>query len=102
MHKLTGIGRVLASTMSRERRTLTCVLSKVLSLDEGGLPETEFRMIMVRCGCGLIMTKRVFHSHQCMKIARAATRDITTDESAAIIDLTMDEQAIIDLTMDDD
>jgi hypothetical protein len=58
-------------------------------MDEGGLPEVVFKKIMARCECGLIITKRTFAAHKCMRVLDL-TREAKPDDSL-IIDLTMTE-----------
>lgn len=81
--RFSGIDGVLASIPKREPRYSTSVLAQVLALDDDGLPETTFQEIMIRCGCGLIMTKRVFHAHRCMVPVKHAPAHDTE-----VIDLT--------------
>jgi hypothetical protein len=71
-------------------------LDQMLCLDsliQPGLLETDFKKLFVKCGCGLIMTKRCFNLHKCWRISQPAILDLTQP----VID-----PAVIDLTSVDD
>lgn len=54
------------------------IYMQVLDLDKHGLPEADFVELVVRCGCGMVMTKRVLKSHQCLKLP--VVIDLTKDD----------------------
>ena len=77
-------------------------LDRLLQLNaqsQPGLTEVEFRKLLARCQCGLIMMNRAFRRHECAQIAVVQHR--------VIIDLTSDtdensQSNIINLTLDSD
>jgi hypothetical protein len=70
-----------------------------------GLTKKEFRKLFAMCGCGLVMTRRVFRRHVCAEhISRV---DETAQNVPDIIDLTSDtdnhsQSNVVDLTLDSD
>jgi hypothetical protein len=60
----------------------------------------EFRTLLGKCRCGLVMTRRSFKYHRC-EITRNAARAVRSHHT--FIDLTRnrDDSNVIDLTSDD-
>ena len=92
---LTGVETVLGSVLRYPKRPFIGVVSKLLDLDQYGLTEAEFKMIIAKCNCGLIMTRRAFHFHQCLKreIWQPAVQERL---ERTTIDLTMDDEELGD------
>ena len=62
------------------------VIEQLLRLDTSrrpGLSEAEFKKLLAKCSCGLIMTRRVFVGHICAVVVQAlpAVIDLTSDAS---------------------
>jgi hypothetical protein len=67
-------------------------LIKLNSSNTPGLTVAEFRVLFVKCRCGLITTKRVFRNHTCQVII-----DLTDDNAEDSVSTPI----LIDLTGDD-
>jgi hypothetical protein len=85
--------------MKRKR----AVLDELLVLDSltaPGLPQSKFRGIFAKCGCGWITTRRAFGNHECVKERTHSVIDLTSDSDDH--DDSINEDDLIDLTTDDD
>jgi len=60
------------------------LLMRLNHSDRPGLTEAEFAQLFARCDCGLVVTRRVFHRHECAQATRAQRT------APGIIDLTVD------------
>jgi hypothetical protein len=43
-----------------------------------GLTESEFKRLFAKCRCGIIVTRRMFHMHECMK--EVVVVDLTVED----------------------
>jgi hypothetical protein len=84
------------ATYQRPARRFETVLDRLIKLDSlacPGLSQAEFNRLLVKCHCGLLMTRRVFSNHVC---AALEVIDLTVDEDDSngriIIDLTTDSE----------
>jgi hypothetical protein len=90
---LTGVNDVLEAILMHPKRPSTMVVAKLLDLDDVGLTESELKHIIAKCTCGLIMTRRMFHLHQCQRIEVTPRAANGLRMEPVVIDLTneMDE-----------
>ena len=73
------------------------LLLRLDSIIEPGLSEAEFYKLFAKCdACGLVMTRRVFQSHECAIIVVDSE-----DEEEAMLIVDSDDE-VVDLTMIDD
>jgi hypothetical protein len=66
-------------------------LLKLLQLDAAvrpGLTQAHFRSLFVRCTCGLIMTRRAYCAHYCVKEPEVIDLTDIDDSETEVIDLT--------------
>jgi len=99
----------MIETHERARVNLRTVISPFFLLDSStqpGLSEAEFHRLIVKCRCGMVMTRRVFGMHICI------TGEAGVRNSPVVIDLTAEDRDesepvssgpsnhIIDLTAD--
>jgi hypothetical protein len=90
MSTLTGIEATLDAVLKYPKQSDVTVTSKLLDLDQHGLTDAEFKLLIAKCKCGLIMTRRMFHLHQCLR--EPARLPAVQDRPEHItIDLTMDD-----------
>ena len=66
------VPNILAPT--RRVKTPSELLDKLDARDQPGITAREFKSLVGRCECGLIMTQRVFGEHRCREIV-----DLTGD-----------------------
>ena len=84
---ITDIGNAVVQSYQRPVISNRAVENQILDLDAfilPGLPEADFKKLFAKCHCGLIMTKRVFNIHRCMRTAASQAKQV-------IIDLTVDD-----------
>ncbi|KAH7917880.1 hypothetical protein BV22DRAFT_1135036 [Leucogyrophana mollusca] len=60
------------------------LLMQLDSWQRPGLPVNQFRKLFKSCNCGLVMTERVFETHECARI-------LHPDEVNTVVDLTAEE-----------
>lgn len=116
---LAEMNAVMASipTWKRPEKRKRTALDEFLLLDsltDPGLPQSKFRRLFARCGCGWITMRRAFGNHVCAEAGAVQARyhpviDLTSDDDSGddLIDLTIDDDDIddddlLDLTIDDD
>ena len=90
---LTGFTYILEAILKRPRQPDAAVISKLLDIDEIGVTESEFKQLVAKCHCGLIVTRRSFHTHHCQRSQRLVRRPANEMRMQPVI---------IDLTGDDD
>jgi hypothetical protein len=97
---LTELWRTFESVPTYEplNDTIPALLLKLDAPVGAGLSDLEFMKLFVKCGCGLLMTRRSFEGHTC------AVPAIGVQPPVNVIDLTSDSDesvnGVIDLTHD--
>ncbi|KAH7904495.1 hypothetical protein BJ138DRAFT_1237321 [Hygrophoropsis aurantiaca] len=60
------------------------LLMRLDSWQRPGLSVTEFKKLFRSCTCGLVMTERVFESHECARVVQPG-------EEGSLVDLTVEQ-----------
>ena len=78
------------------------VAFKLFDLDICGMTEIDLKMLIIKCSCGLIMTKRRYPGHKCITegdVEEPASKE-EEDFCACVIDLTIEEMVVEETTVE--